>query len=126
MSIVETEDRGAVRHVVLNRPEKRNAFNAELVLGLGEAMGAAADDSEVRVVVLRGAGPMFSSGVDLGGAASLADSPASLRAFRRPWIDVCNLIEAPASGARWRPRSRATFASSPATRSSACPRRASG
>lgn len=94
MSIVETEDRGAVRHVVLNRPEKRNAFNAELVLGLGEAMGAAADDPKVRVVVLRGAGPMFSSGVDLGGAASLADSPASLRAFRRPWIDVCNLIEA--------------------------------
>ena len=36
MAIVETEDRGAVRHVVLNRPEKRNAFNEELVLSTGE------------------------------------------------------------------------------------------
>src|SRR2546421_272934 len=42
MAIIETEDRGAVRHVVLNRPEKRNAFNGELVLGLGAAMKEAA------------------------------------------------------------------------------------
>ena len=35
MSIVLTEDRGAVRHVILNRPEKRNAMNQELLLALG-------------------------------------------------------------------------------------------
>ena len=35
MSIVSTEDRGPVRHVVLNRPEKRNAMNQELLLALG-------------------------------------------------------------------------------------------
>jgi enoyl-CoA hydratase/carnithine racemase len=94
MSVIETEDRGAVRHVVLNRPEKRNAFNAELVLGLGEAMAAAADEPDVRIVVLRGAGPMFSSGVDLSSAGQLAEHPGSLRTFRRAWIDVCNLMEA--------------------------------
>ncbi len=94
MPVIETDDRGAVRHIVLNRPEKRNAFNAELVLGLGETMGAAADDPGVRVVVLRGAGPMFSSGVDLSSAGQLAEHPGSLRTFRRPWIDVCNLMEA--------------------------------
>jgi len=34
MRLVEVEDRGAVRHVVMRRPEKRNAMNAELVLSL--------------------------------------------------------------------------------------------
>jgi enoyl-CoA hydratase/carnithine racemase len=93
MSIVQTEDRGAVRHLVLNRPEKRNAFNRELIVALGDAMREAADARGVRVVVLRGAGPMFSSGVDLGSAGQLADDPGNLRSFRRVWIDVCNLME---------------------------------
>ncbi|CAA9521538.1 MAG: Enoyl-CoA hydratase, partial [uncultured Solirubrobacteraceae bacterium] len=44
MSIVITEDRGPVRHVVLNRPEKRNALNDELIEGLREAFAAAAAD----------------------------------------------------------------------------------
>ena len=54
MSIVVTEDRGAVRHVVMNRPEKRNALNDELIEGLGEALHAAAHDPAVLCVVLRG------------------------------------------------------------------------
>ena len=66
MTLVLTEDHGPVRHVVLNRPEKRNAFNGELVVATGEALRAAADDPDVRCVVIRGAGPMFSSGMDLG------------------------------------------------------------
>jgi enoyl-CoA hydratase/carnithine racemase len=93
MTIVLTEDHGPVRHVVLNRPEKRNAFNAELVLATGEALREAAADSSVRCVVLRGAGPMFSSGMDLGSLASLAEDPENLRAFRRPILDAWNLAE---------------------------------
>src|SRR3712207_2269249 len=65
MGLVDTEDRGAVRHVVMRRVEKRNAMNGELIEGLGEAFRAAADDDSVRVVVVRGDGPMFSSGMDL-------------------------------------------------------------
>ena len=42
MPTVTTEDRDAVRHVVLNRPEKRNAMNGELVQALGVALKAAA------------------------------------------------------------------------------------
>ena len=38
MTLVLTEDHGPVRHVVLNRPEKRNAFNGELVVATGEAL----------------------------------------------------------------------------------------
>src|SRR5215211_2057894 len=91
--LVLTEDRGAVRHVVLNRPEKRNAFNAELVLALGEALRAAADEPDVRCVVLRGAGPMFSSGMDVGSLAALIDEPERLRAFRSTILGAWNLPE---------------------------------
>lgn len=93
MTLVLTEDRGPVRHVILNRPEKRNAFNGELVVATGEALRAAAADPAVRCVVLRGAGPMFSSGMDLGALAALADAPENLRAFRRECIDAWNLAE---------------------------------
>ena len=93
MSLIEIEDRGPVRHVVLNRPEKRNAFHGDLVLALGEAMKDAADDHDVRVIVLRGNGPVFSAGVDIGGLASTGADTRNLRGFRREWIDVCNLME---------------------------------
>jgi enoyl-CoA hydratase/carnithine racemase len=91
--LVLTEDRGAVRHVILNRPEKRNAFHDELVLATGAALGAAADDPAVRCVVVRGAGPMFSSGMDLAALAALAEAPEHLRAFRRRCLEAWNLAE---------------------------------
>jgi enoyl-CoA hydratase/carnithine racemase len=93
MTLVLTEDHGPVRHVVLNRPEKRNAFDGELVQATGDALRAAADDDAVRCVVVRGAGPMFSSGMDLGSLASLAEAPEHLRAFRRACLDAWNLAE---------------------------------
>jgi enoyl-CoA hydratase/carnithine racemase len=93
MSLVLTEQRGAVRHVVLNRPEKRNAFDGDLVLATGEALRAAADDPGVHCVVLRGAGPMFSSGMDLAALAAVAERPDELRAFRRACIEAWNLAE---------------------------------
>jgi enoyl-CoA hydratase/carnithine racemase len=93
MSIVTTEDRGPVRHVVLNRPEKRNAMNAELVRGVGEALEAARVDNAVHCVVIRGEGPMFSSGMDFGDLGALAADPSNLRAFRRPILDAWNLAE---------------------------------
>jgi enoyl-CoA hydratase/carnithine racemase len=91
--LVLTEDHGVVRHVLLNRPEKRNAFNEELVRATGAALAAAADDPDVRCVVLRGAGPMFSSGMDLGALGALVEAPERLRAFRRACLDAWNLAE---------------------------------
>jgi len=38
MTLVLTEDHGPVRHLILNRPEKRNAFNGELIAATGEAL----------------------------------------------------------------------------------------
>ncbi len=93
MQIVTTEDRGPVRQIVLNRPEKRNAMNAELILALNEAIQYAAGDPDVRVVVLRGEGPMFSSGIDFASFAPLVEDPTRLREFRRPMIESWNLLE---------------------------------
>jgi enoyl-CoA hydratase/carnithine racemase len=93
MSIVLTEDHGAVRHVVLNRPEKRNALNDELILAIRAALESAAADREVLCVVVRGAGPLFSSGMDLAGLAALAADPERLRELRRPILDTWNLLE---------------------------------
>jgi enoyl-CoA hydratase/carnithine racemase len=93
MSVVLTEDRGPVRHVVLNRPEKRNALSGEVCREIGAALRAAANDPAVRVVVVRGNGPMFSSGMDFTDLGALADAPEHLRAFRREILAAWNLAE---------------------------------
>ncbi|MFM8762554.1 MAG: enoyl-CoA hydratase/isomerase family protein, partial [Solirubrobacterales bacterium] len=93
MSLVVTEDRGPVRHIVLNRPEKRNALNDAMILELREAAQYAADDREVRVVVLRGEGPMFSSGMDFAAFQPLVEDPTTLRPMRRVILEAWNLFE---------------------------------
>jgi enoyl-CoA hydratase/carnithine racemase len=94
MSLVTTENRGPVRHIALNRPEKRNAMNQALLLELGDALRAAGDDASLHCVVLRGEGPVFSAGVDLGELASFAGDPSVLRPFRNVFLDCANLCEA--------------------------------
>jgi enoyl-CoA hydratase/carnithine racemase len=54
-----------ILRLTLNRPEARNALSIELMTTLLEALGRAAKDSEVRVVVIAGAGPAFCAGHDL-------------------------------------------------------------
>jgi enoyl-CoA hydratase/carnithine racemase len=93
MGLVATEDRGAVRHIVMRRAEKRNALNEELVRDLGAAFEEAASDDAVRVVVLRGDGPMFSSGMDVADLKALSEQPERLREFRRPILHIWNLLE---------------------------------
>jgi enoyl-CoA hydratase/carnithine racemase len=93
MSMVITEDQGHVRHVVLNRPAKRNAMNQELLLALGEALREAAAESSVHCVLLRGAGPVFSAGVDLVELAEFAGRPELLRPFRDVFLECANLCE---------------------------------
>lgn len=93
MSLLRTEDRGAVRHLVLDRPDKRNALNGELIQELGAGIEEAADDPDVRVVVVRGEGAMFSSGMDLNDLRALSEDPERLRRYRRPILGWWNLLE---------------------------------
>lgn len=63
-SVVISEQVGDCVHITLKRPDKLNAFNAELVEGLHNAMREAVD-ADVRAVVFRGCGKGFSGGFDL-------------------------------------------------------------
>jgi enoyl-CoA hydratase/carnithine racemase len=60
---------GGIRVLTLNRPERLNSFTAEGYRLLAAALREAAADETVRVVLLRGAGRAFSSGVDLDALA---------------------------------------------------------
>ena len=91
--LVLTEDHGRVRHVVLNRPEKRNAFNLELVDALDGALQDVAADPSVHVVLLRGAGKMFSSGVDLMALGAQVGDVSQLRPFRQRWLQAAQRLE---------------------------------
>jgi enoyl-CoA hydratase/carnithine racemase len=67
------ENRGAVRLLTMNRPEKRNALNTELTRALLEALRAADADEAVGAVVLTGAGAGFCAGADLSEFKDLQD-----------------------------------------------------
>lgn len=62
---VTYESEGFIGTITLRRPEKRNALDFALWLSLSEALRKAAQDSEVRVILLKGAGDSFCSGLDL-------------------------------------------------------------
>ena len=63
--LVVTEVLGPVAVITLNRPEKRNALSAELVVDLGDAIEALDQDPAIHAMVLTGADPAFSAGFDL-------------------------------------------------------------
>jgi enoyl-CoA hydratase/carnithine racemase len=77
---VLVEDRGAVRVITLNRPDKRNAIDIPLRLELADAFEVADADSSIRAVVLTGAGPAFCSGGDITSMEPMAPVPALKRA----------------------------------------------
>lgn len=56
---------GGIARITMNRPDKRNALNDELIAGLKDALRRADHDEKVRVVVLQGTGSDFCSGADL-------------------------------------------------------------
>ncbi|MDT7778884.1 MAG: hypothetical protein QOC99_1396 [Acidobacteriota bacterium] len=64
---------GALALVTLNRPEKRNALNDELVSGLKSALREADAREDIRAVLIMGAGADFCSGADLSALRKIAD-----------------------------------------------------
>ncbi len=69
----ELLDEGTIARIMLNRPRARNAQNRGLLVELGDAMATAEADDRVRVVILGGAGPLFSAGHDLGSREAVAE-----------------------------------------------------
>jgi len=65
---------GAIARVTLNRPEKRNALNDEVIAGLKDGLKNASKDQRVRVIVISGAGKDFCSGADLSALQKIANA----------------------------------------------------
>jgi len=63
---------GPVARVTLNRPDKRNALDSEMVSEIRRALAESADNSDVRVVLLAGVGKDFCSGADLAALHQIA------------------------------------------------------
>ena len=82
--VLLVETKGAIAHLTLNRPEKRNALNDDLVAAL-EAYFSAVPEA-VRAVVVSGAGGHFSSGLDL--SQHVARQPLEVMAHSRNWHRV--------------------------------------
>jgi methylglutaconyl-CoA hydratase len=70
--LIETQDR--TRIVTLNRPDKRNALNDELIAELKAALHDANADESLRTIVIRGAGKDFCSGADLSALQKIASA----------------------------------------------------
>lgn len=64
---------GAIARITLNRPEKKNALNDELIAGIKHSLLKANKDDAVRVIVVSGAGSDFCSGADLASLQKIAD-----------------------------------------------------
>jgi methylglutaconyl-CoA hydratase len=99
--LIEYRVDAGIARVTLNRPEKRNALNPELIAALKDALARSADDETVRVVLLTGAGADFCSGADLAGldrtanesvldhmdtARAMADAFLQIRRHPRPVV----------------------------------------
>src|SRR5258705_13856778 len=82
------EKRGQAYWITINRPEKRNALNAGVIAGIAKGYRAAHDDSDVRVIVLTGAGDKaFWAGADLQNSGA-----AFAMAFSKPNADYADLL----------------------------------
>lgn len=104
-----------VARVVLARPEARNAQTPELLYELDAAFVEAAQDPQVKVIILAGDGPDFSSGHDVRGPFELPCAPVATMGgdFRAPGVEGRHLFECEAYIGlcrRWRDIPKPTIA----------------
>jgi enoyl-CoA hydratase len=98
MSSILYEKRGAVGHLWLNRPDKLNAVNAQMLDMLEEHLETAAKDADVRALVLSGEGRAFSAGfdIDMGDAQDgESDDDFVAREMRRNFAVITKFLNFP-------------------------------
>jgi enoyl-CoA hydratase/carnithine racemase len=76
--LIRASTRERIARIEIHRPEKKNAFTGEMYTQLGDALAAAADDREARVVLLHGSRDCFTAGNDV--ADFLKPRPAGVEA----------------------------------------------
>jgi len=96
LAVIPVEGSPKVLELCMNRPAKRNAMTQQLWLELGQFFREAADDVNCRCILLTGAGPIFSTGIDLQGGAALtgAGQKSTLDAARKA-------LQIMSSGSQW-------------------------
>src|SRR5882724_6268043 len=72
--VVLYTNEGSIARITLNRPEKRNALNYEVIAGIIEALREADGGGRTRAIVLSGAGKDFSSGADLSSLEKIPEA----------------------------------------------------
>ena len=90
MTKVAFEVERGIARITLNRPERRNALDQELLTGFREALQASAADENVRVVLIAGAGKDFCSGMDL--ATFAGDSSGDVSKFEAEARNMAELL----------------------------------
>lgn len=83
---------GAVATITINRPEARNALTAQTKVALLDALRDCSDDSQLRAVVLTGAGQAFCAGQDLREHAGLLASGTALETVRQHYNPIIETI----------------------------------
>jgi enoyl-CoA hydratase len=91
------EKENGVALITLNRPERRNALNQDLLLNLYECIERLDSDVDIRAAVLTGAAPAFCSGIDLKALAT--DNIIDPRGDGTLLVDVFNACTRPIIGA---------------------------
>jgi enoyl-CoA hydratase len=81
---VRYEERETVVFVTINRPEKKNTLTEAVIQGIADGIDRANASREVRAVVLRGAGGVFSAGYDLTGGYDWRDETGWQKTFDAP------------------------------------------
>jgi enoyl-CoA hydratase/carnithine racemase len=79
MDAVLLEREGPLGWLILNRPQKRNALSCEMMLEVLKKLDVVAEDPTIRVLVIRGNGPIFSAGHDLKEVSDHQDDLHSIR-----------------------------------------------
>ena len=117
--LVLTQQRDNLFEITLNRPDKRNAINSEMYAAFDTAVSEANRLTDIRAVLIRGAGPAFSAGIDVTDFMRLPEKygPEWPKRARRITDDYQAVLHQPGTpgAAHHRPAARLLPGSGPGT-----------
>ena len=92
--VVQCAVREDIGVVTLHRPEKRNAINGEVLEGIQKAFSDLSGNAAVKIILLQGAGAVFSAGIDFNFLATVARDDGRAPGIRLRASDfVCHLLD---------------------------------
>ncbi|GGF58613.1 enoyl-CoA hydratase [Alteromonas lipolytica] len=100
MSNILIETQGAITHIVLNRPEKKNALTREMYQTMADALNEANEAEHIKVVVIRATGDIFCAGNEIAGFANHGEDPhlAETVSFMNALLNCKKTVVAEVSG----------------------------